>query len=277
MCVDTPYRPKPRSLCEDLVDQAVKIWNWLGISQITGIGLSEESITDFTLLELQTKHPYEILTQKSTKRREARIGADWEWWLTSKGSWLGLRVQAKKIDSANLSYPNIDRRTRHGRQIELLIKHSKKGTPPKIPFYVFYNHWDVKRFDPPWLCGTYTKLPEMLGCGISHALCVKSILDRGNNRLQDIADMMYPWSCLICCRGFSGENETLPFRAFDFSLGALQSRFTEKDLPSYSREEMVSQKPPDYVYKILERVKLSEEDWSKIEVDRVTVIHEKEK
>lgn len=280
MRVGIAYRPTPRRLCENFIDQAIKTWNWIETSQTMGISLFEESITDFSLLELQAKHPYEIITQKSTKKREARMGADWEWWLTSRDFWLGLRVQAKKIDPIKLSYPGIDRITQHGRQIQLLIDHSMKSSPPRIPLYIFYNHWDVKQFDPPWLCGTYAKLPEMLGCGISHAIPVKFILDQGSDRLKDLADKMYPWSCLVCCRGFSRarrKHGKLPFRAFDFLLGAFKDYFRKEDVHWHKREKMVSQEPPEYVYKILEGMKLSEEDWSRIEVNRITVIYEKEK
>ena len=276
MTTGMTYKPTPKRLCEDFIDQAVKVWNWIRISELWRSNISEESITDFSLLELQVKHPYEIKTQKITKRREARIGTDWEWWLTSGGSWLGLRVQAKKISPASLSYQNIDKKTKHGRQIELLIKHSKSQLP-MIPIYVFYNYWDIDQFDPTWLCGTYSKLPEMLGCGVSHAISVKSILDQGSNKLKDIANMMYPWSCLVCCQGFSEENGKLPFRAFDFLFGAFKKHFRETDLRWHAKEELITEAPPSYVYKILEGVELSEEDWHQIKVDRITLIIEKSK
>jgi hypothetical protein len=60
-------------------------------------------------------------------------------------------------------------------------------------------------------------------------------------------------------------------------LGAFKDYFRKKDVRWHKREKMVSQEPPEYVYKILEGMKLSEEDWSRIEVNRITVIYEKEK
>ena len=271
------YYQTPGSLCEDFVDQSRKTWDRLRVSKLAGISISEESITDFNLLDLQIKHPYEIRTQKFNKRREAKVGADWEWWLGSRNLWLGVRCQAKKIDSANLNYPCIDERNQYGRQIDLLIANSLKHKPPIVPVFIFYNYWDVSRFDPHWLCLTYPKSLEMLGCSISHAVSIKPLLDQGHDGLRDIERIMYPWSCLVCCTGFSQGNSTLPFRAFDFLYNILEKYVGKQiasDFGADKRGEFISQAPPIYVYKILEGELLSEEDWHGINVDRITVIHE---
>jgi len=241
------------------------------------LSILEESITDFNLLDLQIRHPQEIVTQKFSKRREAKEGADWEWWLGSEGFWLALRVQAKIVDAKTLRYSHLAYKSPRNpqRQIDLLISYSVNGNPPKIPIYVFYNYWNVNAFDPPWLCPTYSKVVEMLGCGVSEAITVRSILNQGSDALQDIARVMYPWSCLVCCRGFSREDERLPFRAFNFFLGAYGRYIKEAELPLFERNRFVLEKAPSYVYKILEGQRLSEEEWSKIEVNRITVIYER--
>lgn len=270
------YQTTSGSLCGDFIAKAIQTWNRIKYSELWGLGILEESITDFNLLDLQIRHPQEIVTQKFPKPREAKEGADWEWWLGSEVFWLGLRVQAKILSPQKLRYLHLGYKNIYGRQIELLINHSFKNQYPKIPVYVFYNYWDVNRFDPPWLCPTYSKSVEMLGCGVSEAISVKSILDQGSDNLQDIADVMYPWSCLVCCKGFSKRNERLPFRAFDFVLGAF-GRYIKKEaeFPLYERNRFVLKKAPSYVYKILEGQRLSEEEWSKIEVNRITVIYER--
>jgi hypothetical protein len=244
-------------------------------SELWGINILEESITDFNLLDLQINHPLEIVTQKFSKPREAREGADWEWWLGSQGFWLGLRVQAKILSPQKLRYLELNHSTIHGRQIELLINHSFKNKYPKVPVYVFYNYWEVNKFDPPWLCPSYSKFVEMLGCGVSEATLVKSILDKGSDRLTDIASIMFPWSCLVCCRGFSEKDDRLPFRAYAFLMGAFRKYIKEKDLPPYERNKFVLKEAPDYVYRILEGQRISEEEWQKIGVNRITVTQEK--
>lgn len=261
------------SLCHDFVGRAVNTWQSLRTSVQTGISLSEESITDFNLIELQCRHPSEIRTQKFSKHRESLVGADWEWWLGSKGFWLGLRVQAKKLDPSALTYPELDKQNENGMQIDLLIQNALTNTPKFIPLYVFYNYWNVDGFDPGWRCQTYPKSNEMMGCSLSYAGDVKEILDRGSKALQDISRVMYPWSCLVCCKGYlTTENGDLPNRAFDFAVGALLGDQGGRD--SFSKSRFVVREAPDYVYKIMEGVTLSDEDWGKTDVNRVTVIHE---
>ena len=117
----------------------------------------------------------------------------------------------------------------------------------------------------------------MLGCAASEAIAVRSILNQGSDKLKDIANVMYPWSCLVCCMGFSKTERRLPFRVYDFFLGAFRRFIKDAEFPRYKRNNFVTEKAPSYVYKILEGEKLSEEDWYEIEVNRITVIHEKMK
>lgn len=261
------------TICDDFINQSIKTWENLKLSIQTGINLSEESITDFNLLELQSKHPYEIRTQKFSRLRESKVGADWEWWLGSQGIWLGLRIQAKKLNFMTLSYSELDKKNKYGQQIDLLIRCAFNNTPKLVPLYVFYNYWDVSVFDPPWLCGTYSKCLSMLGCGLTYAEYIKKILNNGSKSLKDISQVMYPWSCLVCCKGYSRENGNLPNRTFDFIVGAFRKEFVNKE---FAKEDFITQKAPVYVYKIMEGVTLSEEDWERIKVDRITVIHKKE-
>lgn len=276
MDADIKYNQKQQSLCDDLIVQAEVTWNRIRMSVPTGIIISEESITDYNLLDLQIKHPDELQTRKIARKREARIGADWEWWLGSDSLWIGLRVQAKRIDLQNFIYRNLNKTNIYGRQIDLLIKNSINNNPPMIPIYVFYNYWNDNVFDPPWLCQTYPKSVQMLGCSISHAIYVKAILDKGSEKVQDVMRAMYPWSCLVCCRGFSKENKVLPYRTVDFLFGAFREYI--KDEPDfYERERFVLKRAPDYVYKILEGMKLSKDDWYSIKVNRIIVTQEKDK
>lgn len=266
------------SLCTDFIIRARWTWEWIKRATSVKIAPKEETITDLNLVELQTKHPNEIKTETFTKYEESRIGADWDWWLGSGDLWLRLGVQAKILDPQTLKYEHLDYSPKNSpkRQIDLLIYHSLNDKPPKIPVYVFYNYWDINKFDPPWLCPIYSKSIETLGCAVSEAISIKSILDQGSKTLQDIADVMYPWSCLVCCKGFSKQNERLPSIAFNFLLGAFGRYIKESAFPLYERSRFVLEKAPSYVYQILEGKRLSEEEWSKINVNRISVIYERE-
>jgi len=263
------------NLCEDFIAKAKQTWNRIKLSALWGMSIFEETITDINLLDLQINHPNEITTKKFKKNEEARIGADWEWWIGSDDFWLPLRVQAKIVDPTTLRYPHLGYKSPNSplRQIDLLIKYSLNDTPPRIPIYVFYNYWNVNRFDPPWLCCSYSKSLEMIGCGISEAISVKTILDQHSDMVKDIANIMYPWNCVVCCKGFFTENEKLPFRAFNFFSGAFGKRITETDFPSYKMEKFVRKGAPRYIYKILKGEELSVDEWKEIVVSRITIIN----
>ncbi len=264
------------SLCGDFCDLAIKTWHRIRYGHFWGLKVLEESITDFNLLDLKITHPLKIFTDKFSKPRESKEGADWEWWLGSRGIWLGLRIQAKILDPQKMKYKHLGHKNVNGRQIDLLINYSNKGKYPKIPLYIFYNYWNVSKFDPPWLCRTYPKSVEMLGCSVSEAQSVRSILNHGSDKLQDISQIMYPWSCLVCCVGFSINSRALPSRAFDFIMGAFSRFMPETRDFDYEKERFVKKEAPSYVYNMMEGRSLTEDEWSEIAVNRITVIYETE-
>jgi hypothetical protein len=259
-----------RGLCEDFILQSRKTWNTIRQACKVRLNISEESITDFNLLELQKRHCHDIHTYKYSKQKESRYGADWEWWLTSNGWFLGLRVQAKKIQPKTLSYPYLNHLTPTGvRQIDALITQSAAASHLKIPIYVFYNFWDCSQYHAPWPCTFRKRNIRALGCGIVEARALRTIIDQGKNGLKDIARMMYPWSCPICCWKYSG-NKTLPFRAFDF-LSKVFRNITDF---TYEQDRFVTKEAPWYVYRILEGAESLDEELDKVGINRVTVIEE---
>jgi len=273
--IDLNYR---KTICESVIEQSARTWNLLRVSSRIHLSISEETITDLNLLELQVKHPTEIRTQKFSKQKEALEGADWELWLTSGGSWLGFRVQAKKLDRDSLEYPELGHVVKSSgkRQVDLLIEHAVNSSDKikRIPLYVFYNYWKKNRFNPSWLCGSYSFSYEMLGCGMAYAEHVRNILNGHSNRLKDVSEVMYPLSCLVCCNGYS--QDVLPKRARTFVTNAFgrlaQDRFPAEYLANM---DFLTEKPPTYVSRIADGEGLSDENWSEIPVTRVTVINEK--
>ncbi|MDQ1280378.1 MAG: hypothetical protein QG670_1641 [Thermoproteota archaeon] len=264
-----------QDLCSDFIAIAERTWKLIDSSEKTHINISEESVTDLNLLELQSRHTSsEIITKKHPKGLESKTGADWEWWLGSNGSWLGLRVQAKKLNSNNLTYRNLDKWNTNGRQIDLLTKGSRSNRTPMIPLYVFYNYWNQTQFSPKWLCKTYPPNIEMLGCGLSHADFIKSVLNKKSRNLKDVSVSMYPWSCLVCCKGYSTDNFSLPFRAFHFLYGTFRDHIDQANSNSYDERRFIIEEAPPYVYKLIEGEDLTEDDWLNIDVSRIQIIRE---
>ncbi|WP_437593361.1 hypothetical protein [Sorangium sp. So ce1000] len=69
------------------------------------MGISEETLTDVVLVELDRRLRPHVLTKKFTKHEESSVsGADWLWAIGRPGRWLTLLVQAKlaRPDAARL-------------------------------------------------------------------------------------------------------------------------------------------------------------------------------
>src|SRR5207244_2032207 len=96
------------SLCDSFRIRASATWDRIREEAQTGIRADEEALTANNLHELQKLNPQENCAKTYSKHREARTGADWEWWVASGGQWLGLLVQAKRLDPARLEYTHLD-------------------------------------------------------------------------------------------------------------------------------------------------------------------------
>lgn len=264
------------NICQSFIYRSIGTWFRLKSSIETGISISEDSITDFNLLDLQTEHPFEIKTQRFNSTKEGENGADWEWWLGSNDNWLGFRIQAKKIDVQTLNYKELDHKNKKGKQIDLLIEDSFDNDPLLIPLYVFYNYWDNK-FVPTWECKINSKCVDisdhepLFGCGLSYAIDVKEVLENKSKKIDDILEITYPWSCLVCCPQFSKDSMDLPTRAFNFIKNSFNDTFMWENFP---KERFIKGQAPFYVDKIRKGIILSEEDWDQLEVNKITVIYQ---
>ncbi|MFG1771729.1 DUF6615 family protein [Nocardia salmonicida] len=132
---------------------AVDTWRRLEHGQPRGLAPSEESITDHVLFELNQQFP-QILVHKPSKQEEARLGADWEWWIGSDTRWLCLRVQAKKFFGHHYRYLGHRPRGADDRQIDLLIEGCKQRG--HLPYHVFYNGWGSDHFGGKDLAALHT-------------------------------------------------------------------------------------------------------------------------
>jgi len=262
------------TICESFSYQSIKTWNWIKSGNKTGINLSEESITDFNLLELNLRHLNNIKTQKFTKAQEHNTGADWEWWICDKDLWIGLRIQAKKI------YNNLVYQALHDNeeQIDNLIEDASSNSTPLIPFYVFYNYIEDKTFYDDWECKIDPQChiddASWFGCTLSYAYNVKKVLEtkkaeKGKGKkFSDIIKISYPWSCLLCCNR-SSKNNLLPNRIFSFLKKAF---IDECDVENIRETNFLTNKPPDYVNKVKDGESLSKNDWDMLQNKKIGMV-----
>jgi hypothetical protein len=174
---------------------AAATWRRIGLADGHGLNWSEETITETNLLELADLHPNQVAIEAVTKRREALIGADWEWWLGGGGSWFGMRVQAKRVSLPNERFGRILSQRARGRaetQIRTLIERAHlDGVTPAYCLYVHSARWPRLGYWPDRYMGAGEGTP--LGCLMAHASVVSA---NGSNELESIAAYALPWHLL---------------------------------------------------------------------------------
>jgi hypothetical protein len=203
--------------------QSSSTWSTLRKARVCGYQPGEETLTDINLIEITRQHPYEIITQKFTKREEGEGGADWEWWLTGRsGQWLGFRVQAKIIALESYTYPHLHYSKKNRYQSDLLVRSALGCNVRRIPIYCLYSNWDIRQFANKWSCPAIKRSAISYGCSIVPAWVVRYFrMNGGANDLDSLLDYMQPWHCLVCrarvkCRGRVVSGGDLPQRAWAY-------------------------------------------------------------
>ena len=253
------------NLCKTFQSRAISTWNLLRKARVNTFQPGEETITDLNLLEIKRKHPHEVILYKFTKPQESVTGADWEWWLTGpKKLWLGLRIQAKvlRLETGEFPYMYYRAKSSSKDQTDRLIESSVTGSPPRIPLYCLYANWDVQAITylrRHWRCGTFRPSARNFGCSLVSAFLIKHLkgVVKSQPKLHPMLFYMFPWQCLVCCRGYS--NKDLPQRAYywwqraiiPLDLGVRASESGEDFLARYRLIHPVSE-PPRYVLQLLE-------------------------
>ena len=235
--------PSP-DLCVTFQDESETVWRDLKCAQQFRVPRSEETITEDLLLNVQKAHPQEVSTFPFTKRKEGAIGADWEWWLTNGRQWVGLLIQAKKLDPKTNKYEKIVYKT----QMQDLIQSArKKGISP---LYFFYNFTKLPTKCLAWNCGSTPFDLAQLGCTVAHAAAVESVVNAGGEDLSSMSKILLPVKCLVCCKVLGGPDGSLPGRVNGVTnfLGGL-IRSVGPDSRSIEPSQ-VRDKPPWYVERL---------------------------
>jgi hypothetical protein len=194
-------------ILEPLVTQmdelARSTWRRLEESQAQRMPLGENTLTDINLLDLKTlvsKAGLPLRIVPITQNAEARIGADFEFWLRLEtGEYFGYSIQAKKVVKGlkHLTYPQLkepgfppDRF-----QYDTLLDHAVSyGT---IAVHVFYNGWQLTR------AALHQEKPDpgVYGCAAVCTIDMKRLREAGGkrncNKATRFAEVSMPWSDLF--------------------------------------------------------------------------------
>jgi hypothetical protein len=183
------------TICDTFQQLADTTWELIESAHQLGMRWSEESNTESLLLELRRRHPSQIFIQAFTKRREVKLGADWEWWFLGRTRVYGMRVQAKRISLPRETFGKL-RYTPKGHrkdQMTTLIERAQHdGLTPTYCFYVASQRYTR---GATWLAAISPQPSQPSGCLIGHAQVVQNV---GSSTLRQLASSLMPWHFLVC-------------------------------------------------------------------------------
>lgn len=185
-------------LCFDFLRHADWVWRRIALADQIGFQFGEETITDQILMELAIGHPNRLFIQPFNKIEEGKNGADWEWWLGRDGNWIGMRVQAKRIDLPRERFNELFYQSPKSKepQIEKLIEQAAQAS--LAPIYVLYTHSENElslKSEVQHCAANHSGPFHECGCLVAHA---RDLVMRGSKMLSDVAPLCFPWHWLVC-------------------------------------------------------------------------------
>jgi hypothetical protein len=192
-------------------------------NQISRIALTEESLTEINLQDLDMMNYPGFYVESFSKHRESNVtGADWEWWFIQKDMAFGMAVQAKRLlrnNKYSIDYiPN-----NNVPQIFRLLDYSRQNG--LTPLYCFYNYFDLN-FQAgngiTWKCQSITERRALFGCSIAHGVNIYNLYNNKMLGLENVSPYMLPWHCIVCCPGFK-ETPGLPVGPANRAAGVLKA------------------------------------------------------
>jgi hypothetical protein len=184
-------------LCGSFLELSSQTWDRLGAAWQTGLAWSEETNTESLLLALRQRHPNEVKIVAFSKRREAYIGADWEFWIGATGAWVGMRVQAKRISLPSLTFAGLQKyHTKKAPQTQIDTLITQSARDKLNPVYCLYTYLPPLPCPPDYFfhcsSGLYS---SQYGCLIGHAQALRNIASEDYFALRPA---LFPWHFLVC-------------------------------------------------------------------------------
>jgi hypothetical protein len=215
------------TLCKTLTTLAQWTNNTIAKGYLTGLGILEETITDYTLNEVASLHSQNVFTKKFSKKQEgSESGADWLWCIGNPGEWLSILVQAKIVNPRTKQCHFLDYGTSHGKQSQLLLRYARKHK--LLPLYCIYSFIDE------------TTIPEAMSLdGLAHLKPIDwacsfiipkyvQLLIRYNKKSQsDLLKFGIPW--MLPFYKDENEIETNLAHTISHSLHKIHSEFKYRD------------------------------------------------
>ena len=181
---------------------AASSWDWLGHARSLRLGISEDTISDLTALEIARRASNEVGVGRVSKIKERFVGFDWMWIVSRpNGRHAMYVVQAKKMridQSSGYSYGRLKYPSSPPYQIDVLQDFA--GHIGAIPLYCLYNNVEEMAVNRFWQCRLESPNAPQMGCTLV-PLEVARLIQDGHipNNFQSIHQTpgVIPWRCLF--------------------------------------------------------------------------------
>ncbi len=165
--------------------RSTETWSLLRRARLAGVGLKEESITDFHLLAFNEASIEGFSVRAISRQEERASGADFEWWFGDRGGrWLGMRVQAKRVD--------------HQENFRALNYHPSGATVPQS--LALLDTCTKLNLLPVYCIYVYSEafLEPLHGCSLLSPLIVSRFPRNVKVTLEQVSRCLVPWTLLVC-------------------------------------------------------------------------------
>jgi hypothetical protein len=187
------------TFCETFRSIASQTWDKLAQAKSVNMQISEQSFTNFNLLDIKLRHQQNVDIITFGTNAESKNGADWELWIEDKGLYMGFRMQAKVIDLSTHRYKQLYDENKNIYQCDTLIKSALKPKCMLFPLYCLYTYWEWSKFPDFHDITRRTGAKEHFGCSLLDPFTVLSLRNTKNNtHIKKLLHGMSPWSTLVC-------------------------------------------------------------------------------
>jgi hypothetical protein len=218
---------KDNNLCDTLTALAQWTNQTIAKGHLTGLGILEETVTDYLLNEIAALHPQSVYTKKFSRKQEGReSGADWLWCIGNPGTWLPILVQAKIVNPKTKQCHYLDYKTKHGKQSQLLLKYAR--THRFLPLYCIYSLIDQTTILEARKVRSLSNLGRAnWACSFIIPKYIQQLIKQNRKSQHDLLKYGVPWMYPFC--DGSEEAEIDLAHVASHSLFRIYNEFTERD------------------------------------------------
>jgi hypothetical protein len=169
----------------------------------TRLGILEESITDYHLLEFARRHEAYVSTRKFSRREEGSLsGADWLWCVGGPEGWLLLLVQAKIVNPMSGTCLHLNYKKGHQRQ--QLVRYAK--ALGAVPMYCVYSYLSGDFMPSSTRVANPSSIPlAQWACTFVTPREIRRLTMKRLRKQSDVLNVGLPWAIPFCRSGANAQ------------------------------------------------------------------------